>query len=122
VTDKERQAVLVDKQRCPRCQRDFEIGDLEVFRGMPECKARGCGQRWWAMLLLPGVVAPQLVRVFGDEVTPEIMRAWKLPIEVRQPLYWQIQISRAEYDQHGRAGSGPLLRFLGSLVPSVTRG
>jgi hypothetical protein len=117
---KERQSTLSLTLKCPRCSRELEIADLtdfEQFRAFPVCGNRGCRQRWWAMILHAGEVEPQLRAVFG-EVAPSLMVQWQLPATIRQQLFWHISISQSQYDQHGRAGSRSLLKFLGSLVPS----
>lgn len=117
---KPRTSYLSLELRCPRCERAYEVADLtdfESFRGFPVCGRRECRQRWWAMILHPGEVEPQLRQVFGEQLAPQLIAKWCLPLEVRQQLFWQLSISNAQYEEHGRAGSRSLLRFLSSLVP-----
>jgi hypothetical protein len=119
---KERRSFLLLTLTCPRCSRELEIAnltDFEQFRAFPICGDRKCRQRWWAMILAPGDVQPQIAAVVGEELAPVLMEAWKLPASVRQQTFWQLSITTAQYEQHGRAGSRALLRFLTSILTSL---
>ena len=114
--------------QCPKCQRilgaeatgwtfDGPASGISVCTRAHSVFARNpCSKRWWAMALSAGAVQPQLAAVFSEDLAGQIMTLYQLPASLAQPMWWQLDLSREQYETHGRAGSRHLLRALVSLI------
>jgi hypothetical protein len=89
--------------------------EAEAFRGISVCYRTDCQQRWWVMWLGAGPVETQLVPVFGEELARVNMATWKLPEHLDVGMYWQISISKRQYEEHGAGGSHRILSMLVAL-------
>lgn len=103
--------------RCPNplCRKSYHAGYLQAGRLFPECPK--CRARWWAMVLNPGLVLPQLVATLEDEaVALFLMREHNLPATLETRHIWQISLTLHEVHRHRDASPLTLLRSL-SLLP-----
>lgn len=103
--------------RCPRCRRVFHASDQRSGDGFYTCQRGHCGQRWWAMVLAPGPVDPQLADAFGD-LAPVLARQYGMPDLLRERMYWQLALTPHEVHVHRRAAPVALFRAL-LLVPAL---
>ena len=82
----------------PRCGRAFRECDIQGV-GFPLCKH--CYQRWWAMMLLKGLVFPQIASRFEDEAIAAAVIEWYgMPLELTRHSFWQIALKPREVNAH----------------------
>lgn len=114
--------------RCPRCGKTYHASYLTRGTTFPQCQQRHCGQRWWAMVLRPGAVLPQLVQVFEDEqLALRLVEAYHLPESLTVRCFWQFPISNHDARAHLDASPATLFRSMHFLPdvrpdPSLARG
>ena len=98
---------------CPNCGRPHRGIHVQRGIGFPQCHK--CNQRWWAMLIQPGPVVPQLAREFEDEaVAVSLVTTYHLPIVLYERSFWQIMLHAKEMHEHRE--SSPLMLFRSMLL------
>lgn len=83
---------------------------------MAQCWSTQCNRYWWSMLLRAGDVDVQLYPVFGPELTETLMRTFAPPPRLVTAKFWQVRLTRKQFDAYGTMGSAQLLQELAGLA------
>jgi hypothetical protein len=108
---------LAEILTCPRCKRiDHGFHATESLRAIRECYNQRCRQHWYVIWLGAGPVEPQLATIFGEDLAREQMALWQLPERLMQPMFWQLALTRNQFDEHGALSSRSLLAAINRFV------
>jgi len=110
-------STLAERITCPRCKRtDSLVLVPHSLEAVHECVSRRCRQHWYAIYLGAGPVESQLVPIFGEELARENMRLWELPPTLRTPKFWQLALTRNQFQEHGSLSSRSLFAAINRFV------
>lgn len=110
--------------RCPRCWKPYHAAYVHRGNVFPQCQREGCGQRWWAMLLRPGPVLPQLAREFEDAgIAQLLVETYALPEMLTVRCFWQFPMNSHQVRQNLDSTPSTLFRsmqFMPEAKPGAT--
>ena len=110
-------STLARRLTCPRCHRtDSLVRVPHSVEAVHECVNQRCRQHWYAIYLRAGAVEPQLIPIFSAAIARENMRLWQLPATLREPMFWQLALSRNQFAAHGALSSRGLLAAVNRFV------